>query len=100
MSDTSAKFEYTPEQKKSLYRWAFAFYFAGLLFPLIHQILAEEIDWVPGSFSNALFKASKLSINFLLLHGLFVQMQRAMGIAEGTWGKKAEVPDSGSAEGT
>ena len=100
MSGTTEKFEYTPKQKKSLYRWAFLFYFAALLFPLIHQILSEEIDWVPGSFSNALFKASKFSINFLLLHGIFLQMQRAMGIAEGTWGKKSAVTDSASTDGT
>ena len=90
MADNGTTFEYTSSQKKSLYRWALIFYFAALLFPLIHQVLAEQIDWVPGSFSNALFKASKLSIRFLLLHGIFVQMQRAMGIAEGTWGKKTE----------
>ena len=92
MSDeatNAATFQYTPEQKKSLYRWAMGFYFAAILFPVLHQILSEEIEWVPGSFSNALFKSLKLVVPFLFVHGVFFQMQRAMFIAEGSWGKKS-----------
>lgn len=93
MSDEAGNaptFQYTPAQKKSLYRWAMVCYLASLFFPVIHQILFEEIDWVPGSFGRALFIGLKFSVPFLLLHGVFLQMQRAMGIAEGTWGKKKE----------
>ena len=88
MSKSTTEFRYTTEQKKSLYRWAAVFYFATVVFPAVYQILSESIEWVPGSFSNALFKSLKLVIPFLLAHGIFFQVQRAMGLAEGTWGAK------------
>lgn len=93
----SAVCNITPEQKKSLIRVGLIFYFAALLWPLVHQVMTEQLELVPGSFANAFLVSLKIPIRVILLHGIFFQIQRAIGMAEGTWGRRSDESSSAAA---